>query len=156
MLQEKEEQEKGLRRQVAELQEMVQEQVHGKQSLAASLEAARKEVEAVFGREAGLEAEVAEATQTAQLRLEKTRVVELKLEELTNVKEKLVVELERPSLWAPPRSQIMKYPPIQCRGYYSETIFIFLGGYLGCPAEQLGRAGGGGGEAGRPPGAHGR
>jgi chromosome segregation ATPase len=102
VLQEREEQEQGLRRQVVELQEMVQEQVHGKQSLAASLEAARKEVEAVFGRQASLEAEVAagrvevaEATQTAQLRLEKTRVVELQLEELTMAKEKLVVELER-------------------------------------------------------------
>merc|ERR1719323_917261 len=55
VLQEKEEVEAGLRRQVAELQEMLQEQGSSRQSLVANLEAARQEVEAAMLQRTRLE-----------------------------------------------------------------------------------------------------
>jgi len=147
VLQEKEEVEAGLRRQVAELQEMLQEQGNSRQSLVANLEAARQEVEAAMLQRTRLEAEmkeksaqVEEVTRTASVRLEKCKVVELELEESTRAQKELGVKMIRHTTWAPPpptstwthpRSQILTYPPLQCRGNFSQTIFIFLGSSSG-------------------------
>merc|ERR1719323_2508249 len=60
VLQEREEMETGLRRQVAELQEMLREQGSSRQSLVANLEAARQEVEAAMLQRTRLEAEMKE------------------------------------------------------------------------------------------------
>merc|ERR1719429_86893 len=100
VLQEKEEVEAGLRRQVAELQEMLKEQGSSRQSLVANLEAARQEVEAAMLQRTRLEAEmkeksalVEEVTKTATVRLEKCKVVELELEESVRAQKELGVKM---------------------------------------------------------------
>merc|ERR1719341_2172262 len=100
VLQEKEEVEAGLRRQVGELQEMLQEQGNSRQSLVANLEAARQEVEAAMLQRTRLEAEMKEkigeveqVTRTASVRLEKCKVVELELEESTRAQKELGLKM---------------------------------------------------------------
>ena len=102
VLQEREEMETGLRRQVAELQEMLKEQGSSRQSLVANLEAARQEVEAAMLQRTRLEAEmkeksalVEEVTKTATVRLEKCKVVELELEESVRAQKELGVKMIR-------------------------------------------------------------
>merc|ERR1711874_940775 len=70
--------------------------------------------------------------ETVMERFEKFKVVEVQIEELSKensklvqIKEDLETKVERFHTWHR-SSETVKYPLIQCRGYFSETLFIFV------------------------------
>ena len=91
VLQEKELAEQEMRQKVAQLEQALEEHLVSRESLVSSLEVARNDA----GKVVNLEEEVREVTATALLQLEKCRVVELELHEVTKIKEELGLQLHR-------------------------------------------------------------
>ena len=87
VIEEKESVEQELRLQVQELREVVSEQTQARESVGANLEVMRREAEQHREQSEGLQGEVRDASQMAQMRLEKCKLVEVQLEEVTREKE---------------------------------------------------------------------
>ena len=87
VIEEKESVEQELRLQVQELREVVSEQTQARESVGANLEIMRREAEKHKEQSEGLQGEVRDASQMAQMRLEKCKLVEVQLEEVTREKE---------------------------------------------------------------------